>query len=67
MKKECKKCGKKTKYMFSMNEGIYCDKCKEYGVAVQRFNMETEMFKDRMKMYREKFERHIVYPFTSNP
>lgn len=59
-KEQRRNCGKSTKYMFSMNEGVYCDKCKEYGFAIQQFNCNTERFKEQMKMYRESWSRPLI-------
>jgi hypothetical protein len=53
-KQKCKICGKNTKYMYGMNEGIYCEKDKEYGMYVQNFNLDQERWKERIKLFREK-------------
>lgn len=36
--------------MFSINEEIYCDKYKKYGLLIQQYNLETQRFRDKMKM-----------------
>lgn len=41
----CKTCGKRTKYMYTMNDGLYCDKHKEAAHLNQKINLDLEAIK----------------------
>lgn len=45
----CRLCGKKTKYMYSFNEGLACEKCKWTAYQQQDFNLQMEAAKERWK------------------
>ena len=51
---KCKVCNRRTKYMFNMNEGLYCDKHEEIGLIIQEQRLSIEAFRQRMRMFREK-------------
>ena len=61
MKDKCKNCNKRTKYMYSFNEGVYCDKCKEIGFIIQKYNLETEQFKERMRIRAESWSKPVLF------
>lgn len=62
----CKNCNGSTDCMFSMNEGIYCDKCKEIGLLIQKYNLETQAFKERMRISAERWTASVYYQLSKN-
>lgn len=46
--KVCKTCGKSTKYMYRMNDGLYCDEHKEAALLNQKTKLFIESFKERL-------------------
>lgn len=47
---KCKECGKRTKFMYIMNEGQFCSNHKDSALNRQRWN-------NRMSEERERWER----------
>jgi len=54
----CKKCNKKTKNMYHMNAGLFCEKHWQIALAQQDFDLRMDAFGDRMKAYRKSWGRH---------
>jgi hypothetical protein len=60
MKNKCINCGESTKSMYHMNEGLYCEKHKELGSVIQKYNLETKRFEERLKMFSKGWSNRIV-------
>ena len=52
MKKEkCIYCGKRTKYMYQMNKGLYCEQCYQIGLLLQDMDMMRQEWSERALIY----------------
>lgn len=60
MKEKCKICGKRTKFMYHMNEGLYCDKDKYYGLYVQQYNLDQEMWAEKFANFRKRAKSFLI-------
>lgn len=49
MKETCKTCDKRTKYMYRLNEGLFCDKHKDAALLNQKTKLSLEALRDRLK------------------
>ena len=52
----CKYCGKKTKLMYSFNQGEYCEKHYEIGKIVQDKDLNKQEFEQRVKLLSEIYK-----------
>lgn len=50
MKETCRQCGKTTKSMYQMNEGVYCDDCRELGLLIQKDKLAMQSLKDSFEI-----------------
>lgn len=44
--------------MYGMNDGIYCDNHKEFGLAQQKITTGIEMLKERNRLFGETYVYH---------
>jgi len=49
MKDKCKTCGKRTKYMYGLNDGVYCEKHLSVGLVNQKLELDRERLRDFIK------------------
>ena len=42
MKEKCYYCGKKTKYMYKLNKGLFCEKHYKIALEQQNFDLHLE-------------------------
>lgn len=49
VKEICKTCGKRTKYMYRLNEGLFCDKHKDAALLNQKTKLSIEALRDRLQ------------------
>jgi len=51
MNMTCKKCNGTGAYMYQMNEGIYCENCKDVGLEMQKNALKMAEYEDRARYF----------------
>ncbi len=64
MKNICIECGKKTKYMYGLNKGVFCQKHFQVALMQQKHNMEIQQLSQRMEVL---FKPPLILPRCINP
>lgn len=60
----CKTCNKKTKNMYRLNAGTFCEDHFQLALHQQDFDLRMEALKDRAKAMRKKWETYDSIPLT---